>query len=60
MTRLSVFICVYPWLMNSAAWGVEIGRQLIPTDCIDRLRKMYQAQGPKPSNTQYGWIAAEA
>jgi uncharacterized protein len=33
-------------------------RNPIPTDYIDRLRKMYQAVGPKPSNTQYGWVPA--
>jgi hypothetical protein len=33
-------------------------RNPIPSDYIDRLRKMYQAAGPKPSNTQYGWVPA--
>ena len=46
--------------LNSArVYGVDVAakRNPIPHDYIDKLRKMYRADGPRPSNTQYGWIA---
>jgi len=36
----------------------EAKRNAIPSDYIDRLRKLYNAVGNNPSHTQYGWIKA--
>jgi uncharacterized protein len=36
----------------------EAKRNPMPEDYIDKIRKLYQASGPLPSNTQYGWVRA--
>jgi uncharacterized protein len=38
----------------------EAKRNPMPTDYLDKLRKLYKQAGtPSPSNTQYGWVRAE-
>jgi len=48
--------------LNAAkVYGVDPNalRKPIPTDYVDRLRKMYKESGmAAPSNTQYGWVRA--
>jgi hypothetical protein len=45
--------------LNSArVYGVDVKAKLnaIPTDYMTKLKTKYKAEGPRPSNTQYGWI----
>lgn len=45
--------------LNSAkVYGIDAKAKMraIPTDYMTRLKKKYQATGPSPSNTQYGWV----
>ncbi len=48
--------------LNAArVYGVDpkAKRNAMPGDYIDQLRKLYRQAGrPRPSNTQYGWVAA--
>jgi len=50
--------------LNAARlYGIEpkAKRNPVPADYVDRLRKQYQETGkPTPSNTQYGWVHADA
>ena len=55
-TKLKIF-----GLNSAKLYGVDpkAGRNPIPGDYIDRLRKDYQASGlGEPSGTQYGWVRA--
>jgi predicted TIM-barrel fold metal-dependent hydrolase len=39
---------------------IEVKRNPVPTDYIEKLRRLYkQTAAAVPSNTQYGWVAAE-
>lgn len=45
--------------LNSAkVYGIDAKAKMnaIPSDFVTKLKKKYQAQGARPSNTQYGWI----
>lgn len=47
--------------LNSARlFGIDVGAQLkaIPADALSTMKTAYEAAGPEPSLTQYGWIAA--
>ena len=40
-------------------YGVDVNalRQEFPDDSISNLKAAYNAEGPEPSNTAYGWVA---
>lgn len=47
--------------LNSAkVYGIDVKAKMnaIPTDYLTKLKAQYRAEGPRPSNTQYGWIRA--
>ena len=47
--------------LNAARiYGVDsqARRNPIPGDYVDRLKTAYKESGPRPSNTQYGWVRA--
>ena len=47
--------------LNSArVYGIDAKAKLnaIPADYVSRLKARYKAEGPRPSNTQYGWVRA--
>jgi len=47
--------------LNSARlFGIDVGeaRKAIPADGLASLKAAYEAGGPEPSLTQYGWVAA--
>jgi len=39
--------------------GVDVNalRKQFPGDSVSDLKAAYQAEGPEPSNTAYGWVA---
>jgi len=37
---------------------VETARQAVPGDTLSKMKLAYEAAGPEPSLTQYGWVAA--
>lgn len=47
-------------LNGARVYGVDVAaaRKAFPDDGIARLKAQYQADGGRPSNTQYGWVAA--
>jgi predicted TIM-barrel fold metal-dependent hydrolase len=49
--------------LNSAkVYGIDVKAKMnaIPSDYVTKLKAKYRAEGPQPSNTQYGWIRARA
>ncbi len=45
--------------LNSAkVYGIDVKAKMnaIPTDYVTKLKAKYRAEGPRPSNTQYGWV----
>ncbi len=45
--------------LNAArVYGVDVKARMnaIPTDYVTKLKAKYRAEGPRPSNTQYGWV----
>lgn len=47
--------------LNSAkVYGIDVKAKLnaIPDDYVTKLKEKYRAEGPSPSNTQYGWVRA--
>lgn len=47
--------------LNSARlFGIDVqeARKAIPADALTRMKAAYEADGPQPSLTQYGWVAA--
>ncbi len=43
---------------GARVYGVDVKARLnaIPDDYVSRLKEKYRAEGPRPSNTQYGWV----
>jgi predicted TIM-barrel fold metal-dependent hydrolase len=47
--------------LNSArVYGIDVKGKMnaIPADYVTKLKAKYRAEGPQPSNTQYGWVRA--
>ncbi|MEW6212293.1 MAG: amidohydrolase family protein [Acidobacteriota bacterium] len=45
--------------LNAArVYGVDVKSKMnaVPGDYVSRLKAKYRAEGPRPSNTQYGWV----
>lgn len=45
--------------LNSAkVYGIDVNAKMtaIPSDYMTKLKAKYRAEGPQPSNTQYGWV----
>ena len=45
--------------LNSAkVYGIDVNAKMnaIPSDYVTKLKAKYRAEGPRPSNTQYGWV----
>jgi uncharacterized protein len=44
---------------GARVYGVDVKARMnaIPQDYVSKLKAKYRAENPRPSNTQYGWIA---
>jgi predicted TIM-barrel fold metal-dependent hydrolase len=44
---------------GARVYGVDVKARMnaIPKDYVSKLKAKYRAENPRPSNTQYGWIA---